>query len=94
MNNLLGPVRLTTAVLCLAISLIAAAAAYEIGHHLTATYAASGTIRVAISAENGINDQDVIAQNDLATQYAQLVNSPAVERLLALRNSSGCRLRI
>jgi capsular polysaccharide biosynthesis protein len=82
-NNLLGPVKLTTALLCLVISLIAAAAAYEIGHHLTATYAASGSIRVAISAEDGVNDQNVIAQNDLATQYSQLVNSPAVERLAA-----------
>jgi capsular polysaccharide biosynthesis protein len=82
-NNLLGPVKLTTAALCLVIALIAAAAAYEIGHHLTATYAASGTIRVALSAQGGVNDQDVIAQNDLATQYSQLVNSPAVERLAA-----------
>jgi capsular polysaccharide biosynthesis protein len=84
-NNLLGPVKLTTAVLCLVVSLIAAAAAYEIGHHLTATYAASGTIRVALSAQGGVNDQSVIAQNDLATQYSQLVNSPSVEQLAAKR---------
>jgi capsular polysaccharide biosynthesis protein len=82
-NNLLGTVKLTTGVLCLVISLIAAAAAYEIGHHLTATYAASGTIRVAISAQNGVSDPNVLAQNDLATQYAQLVNSPSVEQLAA-----------
>jgi capsular polysaccharide biosynthesis protein len=77
--------KLRDGALCLVISVLVAAIAYGVGHSLTATYQASGTIRVSVPSENGTSDPDVTAANDLATQYVQLVNSTPVEELASKR---------
>ena len=85
MNYLLGPLKLRYAMLCLVICVSVGLVAYLVGDHLTPTYQASGIIRVALPSENGTSDPDVTAANDLASQYAQLVNSKAVDALAAAR---------
>jgi capsular polysaccharide biosynthesis protein len=85
LTSLFGPLRVRQALVCVVASLVAGLLAYEIGHSLTATYQSSGTIRIALASEGGTNDPDVLATNDLATQYAQLVTSTTVQALTAQR---------
>ena len=63
--------------------MLAAIVVYGIGHHLPAVYTASGTLRVATATQSGIADSNVTAQNDLASQYAQLVGSSSVVAMAA-----------
>jgi capsular polysaccharide biosynthesis protein len=78
-RGLIGPISIVAAVACLAVSALAAAVAYGVGHQLHAVYQSSGTIRIGIPSQNGISDPNVTAANDLATQYAQLVGSDQVK---------------
>ena len=83
MRNLFGPITLKAALLCLVVSIVAGGVAYGIGHSLQSVYQASGTIRIALPSQGGLSDPVVIASNDLATQYAQLVDTPQVRALAA-----------
>jgi len=85
LNNLFGPLKFRYGVLCLVASIGVALIAYFVGHTLHTTYDSSGTIRIAVASENGISDPNVTAANDLASQYAQLVDSSAVQQLTAQR---------
>lgn len=78
-----SPLSLRAGVACFAISMLAAVVVYGIGHRLPAVYASSGTIRVATVTQNGIADSNVTAENDLASQYAQLVSSSSVVTMTA-----------
>ena len=78
-----SPLSLRAATACVAVSLLAAALAYAIGHRLPAVYQSSGMIRVATATQSGIADTDVTADNDLASQYAQLVATSPVLTLTA-----------
>ncbi len=69
--------------LCFVVSVLVAIAAYGVGRHLPPVYQASGTIRVATATQSGIADSNVTAENDLASQYAQLVGSSAVATMAA-----------
>jgi capsular polysaccharide biosynthesis protein len=75
------------ALLCAVASIVAAAAAYLIGNRLHRVYQSTGTIRVAVPTQGGIDDPNVLAANDLSTQDAQLVGSDPVKTLAA--NSLG-----
>lgn len=77
------PLPLRVGLACLAISVLAAAVAYGVGRRLPAVYQSSGTIRVATATQNGIADSNVTAENDLASQYAQLVDSSSVVAMTA-----------
>jgi capsular polysaccharide biosynthesis protein len=70
-------------VVCVVISVAAAAAAYAIGNSLHRVYQSSGTIRVGVPTQGGIDDPVVLAENDLATQDAQLAGSDPVKALAA-----------
>jgi capsular polysaccharide biosynthesis protein len=83
LNNRIGPITLTAAALCLILSVVIAAAAYGIGLALPKIYQSSGKIRVAVPTQGGLQDPSVTAANDLATQYAQLVDTPSVRDLTA-----------
>jgi capsular polysaccharide biosynthesis protein len=83
MRNLFGPITLKAALLCLVVSIVAGGVAYGVGHSLQSVYQASGTIRIALPSQGGLSDPVVIASNDLATQYAQLVDTPQVRALAA-----------
>jgi len=78
-----SPLSLRDSALCFVVSVLAAIAAYGIGHRLPAVYQASGTIRVATATQSGIADSNVTAENDLASQYAQLVSSGPVVAMTA-----------
>jgi capsular polysaccharide biosynthesis protein len=69
--------------LSLFISVVAALVAYGVGHALSKTYQASGTLRVAAPTQSGISDPNVTAANDLASQYAPLVGENPVAALAA-----------
>ena len=69
-------VRLAGAVLAAG---LVAAAVYVVSAATPATYQSSSTVRVSVQAPAGSTDQSVIASNDLASQYAQIV---AAERVL------------
>jgi capsular polysaccharide biosynthesis protein len=70
-------------VLCAVVSVAAAAVAYAIGNSLHRVYQSSGTIRVGVPTQAGIDDPVVLAENDIATQDAQLVGSDPVKALAA-----------
>jgi hypothetical protein len=72
-------------VVCAVVSITAAAVAYAIGTSLHRVYQSSGTIRVGVPTQGGIDDPVVLAENDIATQDAQLVGSDPV-KLLAARS--------
>ncbi len=78
-----APLPLRVALACFAVSVLAAVLAYGIGHRLPPVYQSSGTIRVATATQNGIADSNVTAENDLASQYAQLVGSNSVVAMTA-----------
>ncbi|HZO36455.1 MAG TPA: oligosaccharide flippase family protein [Solirubrobacteraceae bacterium] len=67
----------------LAIPFIVAGAVYAASGRLTPTYESTSTLRVQIQGQNGGSDQAVKASNDLAAQYAQLVDVGAVKRIAA-----------
>ena len=71
--------------LCLLVSVVAAGVAYAVGDAITKTYQASGTIRVDVPTQAGIDDSNVTAANDLASQYAPLVAEDPVAALTAKR---------
>jgi capsular polysaccharide biosynthesis protein len=79
----IGPITIRSAALCLVISLVAAAGAYAIGLALPSVYQSNGTFRVVVPAQLGIQDPNVTAGNDLATQYAQLASSDLIRDLTA-----------
>jgi capsular polysaccharide biosynthesis protein len=81
----IGPLTLRSAALCLVISLVAAAGAYAIGLALPSVYQSNGTFRVVVPTQIGIQDPNVTAGNDLATQYAQLASSNDIRDLTARR---------
>jgi capsular polysaccharide biosynthesis protein len=83
MRNLFGPITIKAALLCLVVSLVAGGVAYGVGHSLQSVYQSSGSIRIALPSQGGLSDPDVIAANDLATQYAQLVDTAPVRALTA-----------
>jgi len=83
MRKLFGPITIRAALLCLVVSLVAAGVAYGVGHSLQSVYQSSGTIRIALPSQGGLSDPIVTASNDLATQYAQLVDTPPVRALTA-----------
>jgi capsular polysaccharide biosynthesis protein len=83
MSNVIGPLSLKRIGRIMLVSVLCAAAAYVISQRLPATYQASGTIRVAVPSQGGISDPDVIASNDLAAQYSQLVSSEPARALTA-----------
>jgi len=83
LNNRIGPITIRAAGLCLIVSVVVAAAAYGIGHALPKIYQSSGRIRVAVPTQGGLQDPAVTAANDLASQYAQLVDTPSVRALTA-----------
>jgi len=71
------------AAICLTIALLAAAGAYAVGRKLPATFQSSGTVRIAVSSQQGTSDPVILGANDLASQYAQLVSSVPVTALAA-----------
>jgi capsular polysaccharide biosynthesis protein len=83
LNNLLGPLQARAVGLCVIVSVLVAAAAYGIGHALPKTYQSSGEIRIGVPSQSGLQDPNVTAANDLATQYAQLVGTSSVRALTA-----------
>ena len=61
------------------VAVVVAGVVYEVSKGLPATYQASGTFRVTVPNQIGINDSVVTASNDLASQYAQLATAQSVE---------------
>jgi len=61
-----------------AVSVLAAGIAYAVSRSLPASYQSSATFRVTVPNQQGVNDSVVTAANDLASQYAQLVDSTPV----------------
>lgn len=66
-------------------AVIVAAIAYEVGKGISTTFTSTGSIRIGLASEGGVSDPDVTAANDLASQYAQLVSSAAVQHKTAQR---------
>ena len=67
---------------------LAAAAVYVVSAAAPATYESSSTVRVSVQAPTGATDQSVIASNDLASQYAQVVSADRVLRSAGRRLTS------
>jgi hypothetical protein len=62
----------------LAFPLIVAAVVYVVSNSIPATYESSGSFRVTIPNQQGLNDTVISAANDLATQYSQLATASPV----------------
>ena len=76
-----GPLSPLGVFAALLVAVVIGAIVYVVSDSLTKSYHASGTFRVTVPNQQGINDTVVTAANDLATQYVQLVSSaPVVDR--------------
>jgi capsular polysaccharide biosynthesis protein len=78
-------VRLAAAVVAAA---LVAGGVYVVSAAAPATYESSSTVRVSVQAPTGSTDQSVIASNDLASQYAQVVSADRVLRAARRRLTS------
>jgi hypothetical protein len=58
--------------------LVVAAVVYVVANSLPATYESSAQFRVTVPNQAGLTEATVLASNDLATQYAQLVTASTV----------------
>jgi hypothetical protein len=77
------PLRWWSLIVAVIAAVVVAGAVYVVSKRLPATYQASGTFRVTVPNQIGINDSVVTAANDLASQYAQLATAQPVQAATA-----------